>query len=52
MRARERREKESKLRLHAEYMRRLEAEGMSREDASRKAFFMVKAGKWIEPNDR
>lgn len=53
MRGAERRAKEVRLRLHAEFTRRLEAEGFDREAASRKAFFMVKAGgKWIDPKDR
>lgn len=53
MRGAERRQKETLLRLHAEFMRRLEAEGMSREEASRRAFWMIKAGgKWIELKDR
>jgi hypothetical protein len=53
MRARERRNKENLLRLHAEFMRRLEAEGMAREEASRRALLMVKAGgKWIPPEER
>lgn len=53
MRGRERRTTENKLRLHSEFMGRLEAEGMSHEEASRKAFWMIKAGgKWIEAKDR
>jgi hypothetical protein len=53
MRGRERRAKENRLRLHAEFTRRLEAEGMAREEASRRAFLMIKfGGKWIEPEDR
>jgi hypothetical protein len=49
MRKRERRIVEDRLRLHAEFMRRLEELGFSREDASRRAFQMIKTGdKWIE----
>lgn len=44
MRAAGRRSVEASLRLHAEYMRQLEASGFSREEASRKAFLMVKSG--------
>lgn len=44
MRSRERRRVEEVLRHHAELMRRLEAEGMTREEASRRAFFLVKSG--------
>lgn len=50
MRGRERRAKEVRLRRHAEFMRRLVALGFDREEASRRAFFMIKAGgNWIEP---
>lgn len=53
MRRKEARTIYERMRLHMEFMERLEAEGMSREDASRKAFFMVKAGgKWIPPEER
>lgn len=37
-----------RLRQHSELMARFEGEGMSREDASRKAFMLVKAGKKTE----
>jgi len=36
---------EQSLARHAELMARFEAEGLSREEASRKAFIWVKAGK-------
>ena len=53
MKGTERRATENRLRLHAEFMQRLEAEGMDHTEASRRAFMMVKAGgKWIEPKDR
>ena len=53
MRGRERRAIENRLRLHAEFTRRLEAEGFSRDEASRKAFDMIAGGgKWIAQPDR
>jgi hypothetical protein len=42
--AAQRRAIEMRLRRHAEFMRQLEAKGMSREEASRKALQLVKAG--------
>ena len=41
MRGRERRAIENRLRLHSEFRLRLEAEGMSREEADRRAFFIL-----------
>lgn len=53
MRSAERRSIENRLRLHEDFMARLQAEGLPKDAASRKAFMMVKAGgKWIEPKDR
>ena len=51
MRGREAREKETIIRLHAEYMRRLQAAGLSQTAASTRAYHMVKAPgrKYIEP---
>ena len=37
------------LRDHADHMARLQAQGMSRDDASREAFRLVKAGVPTEP---
>lgn len=50
MRSKERRKTEELLRRHAELTRQFEAEGMSREDASRRAFYLVKAG--VKPGDQ
>jgi len=44
MRKRERRQIEERLRRHAELTRQFESEGMTREEASRRAFYLVKAG--------
>jgi hypothetical protein len=47
--AAQRRTIEERLRRHADFMRIFQAQGMSRDDASRKAFQMVKAG--AKPQD-
>lgn len=51
MRGREARMIENRLRMHAEYMRRLMATGLDLETASARAYAMVKApgSKYIEP---
>lgn len=40
------------LRDHADHMARLQAQGMTREQASAEAFRLVKAGIPVEPKDR
>lgn len=44
MRRRERKRTEAALRDHADFMSRFQAQGMTREEASREALRMVRAG--------